>query len=387
MKTSSADSPEILIVAAEASSSLYALRLLEHWQKTGKSVRAFGIGNRDMEKIGFECLGRSEELAVVGFSEVIKHWGDIRGAFDRLVEAAAARRPKVVLLLDYPDFNLRLAKKLKKLGLRVVYYISPQVWAWRQGRVKLIRKVVDRMMVVFPFEVDFYQEHDVPVDFVGHPLLDEIRPDLFDQKEQNILRQRYGIGESDLVLGLMPGSRNSELGHHLETQLKVAQKLIEQNSHVKAALLVAPNFSVDEIRAQLPQLKMPLTLVKDEPFRMISLVDVMLCASGTATLMVGLMGKPMVIMYKMSPMTAWIAKTFVRSTSHFGLINLVLGESVVPELFQGDASVERLSEELTLLLQNPTRRAQLHEKLMNSHARLGQKGATVRVAEILESML
>lgn len=381
----SRDSPKILIVAAEASSCLYARRLLEHWQSQEFKVEAFGIGDSAMADAGFEILARAEDLAVVGLQEVLAHWSVIKQAFHKLLVAAETRRPDVVLLLDYPGFNLRLAKKLKAMGIKVVYYISPQVWAWRTGRVNLIRRIVDRMLVVLPFEVPFYQTHDVNVDFVGHPLLDELKPGLLDIKFQSIRRAKYGIGESDLVLALMPGSRNSELKHHLATQLETARRLYKEFPKLKVVLLVAPNFSKQQLVSQLGELEFPLIIVKDEPFQMIALADVVLVASGTATLMVGLMQKPMVVMYKMNSITAWLAKKFVRHTRYFALINLVLDELVVTELFQGDANPEKLSRELGVLLQSSSARRVLAEKLAIARSRLGHSGATKRVADILNS--
>lgn len=381
----SADSRKVLIVAAEASSCLYAERLLQHWKKHNISVEAFGIGDERMAREGFECLGRAEELAVVGLQEVISHWGVIKKAFYDLLKAAEERRPQVVLLLDYPGFNLRLAKKLKRLGIPVVYYISPQIWAWRQGRVKDIRKNIDRMLVVFPFETEFYAQHGVKVDFVGHPLLDELDPKHFDQKERSLHRAKYGIREDEVVLALMPGSRGSELRHHLETQLEAARTLVGKIPNLKVALFVAPNFSKEAIQDRLNGLDFPLMLIKDEPFSMIDLADVVLCASGTATLMVGLLEKPMLIMYKMSRLTAWVARMLVTSTKHFGLINLVLDERVAPELFQEEADAPHLVRELEPLLTDGALRARMSERLRPAKDRLGTKGATERVAEALEA--
>ncbi len=173
-------SNRILIIAAEASSCLYAQRLLQHWKKQDFNVEAFGIGDTAMAAEGFECLARAEDLAVVGLAEVFAHWSEIKAAFNLMVDQAKERRPQVVLLLDYPGFNLRFAKKMKALGIPVVYYISPQVWAWKTGRVKTIREVVAKMLVVFPFEKDFYAEYNMDVEFVGHPLLDELNPSHFE---------------------------------------------------------------------------------------------------------------------------------------------------------------------------------------------------------------
>ncbi len=381
---SSDTSSKILIVAAEASSSLYAKRLLEIWKAQGKSVQAFGIGSRDMEQAGFEILGRSEELAVVGIQEVIAHWGLIKSTFYSLLKKAEAEKPDFALLLDYPDFNMRLAKKLKALGIPVVYYISPQIWAWRQGRIKKIKTLVDKMLVLFPFEKNFYEDHGVPCDFVGHPLLDELRPELLDPKEIQLRRLKYGLSNEGKIVGLMPGSRNSELKHHLETQLAVAKQLWEKDRSRQFVLFVAPTFSKEDVHERLPRLDFPLQLIQGEPFEMISLADVVLTASGTATLMVGLMEKPMIIMYKMNPITAMIAKTFVTATKYFGMINLILDDEVGKELFQEQASVENLTGELEKLLNDEALYLRKVEQLHGVRGALGDLGASRRVAESLE---
>lgn len=377
------ESPRVLIVAAEASSCLYAQRLLEHWRDNGQTVEAFGIGNQAMADLGFECLARAEDLAVVGLMEVFSHWSEIKKAFYDLVEAARVRKPHVVLLLDYPGFNLRFAKKLKALGVPVVYYISPQVWAWKQGRVKLIQEVIDKMLVVFPFEVEFYKKFGMEVEFVGHPLLDELKGEYSDPEVRRQRRNRYGIQDGDMVLALMPGSRNSELKHHLGVQLNAARTLMSRFPNLKTALFVAPNFTTEEIQTWLGDLDIPLIVIKDEPFRMIDLADVVLCASGTATLMVGLLEKPMVIMYRMNPVTAFLAKRFVRSTKYFGLINLVLDRLAVPEVFQDQARSENLVKLLEEIIGSESQRREMREALGPARERLGSAGATQRVAQAL----
>lgn len=376
--------PRIMIVAAEASSALYAQRLLEHWQAEGFSVEAFGIGSRDMEKLGFEILGRSEELAVVGVQEVLAHWPLIKQTFYKLVEAAEQRRPQVILLLDYPDFNLRLAKKLKALKIPIVYYISPQIWAWRQGRVKIMKKWIDKVLVLFPFEKKFYQEHGVPCEFVGHPLLDELQDEFLDPKLSRSRREKYGLRSEDPVVALMPGSRRSELKHHLNSQLQVAERLYQAHPNRQFVLIVAPTFAKEEMQGLLPNLRFPLQLVQGNSFEMLSLCDVVLTASGTATLIVGLMEKPMVIMYKMNALTAFIAKRVVTKTPFFGMINLILNERVVPELFQEQASVENLTLELEKLLEDSALARATKDKLRLAKKALGDKGATQRVAQSLK---
>lgn len=372
------------MVAAEASSSLYGLRLLQHWKSQGLDVDAFGIGSRDMEKAGFRIIGRSEELAVVGLQEIISNFGLIKNAFHGLLDAARECKPNVALLLDYPDFNLRLAKKLKAMGIPVVYYISPQIWAWRPARVKLIKERVDKMLVLFPFEKKFYDEHDVRAEFVGHPLLDELDSKFFSSEYRDLHRAKYGVLPNDLLLALMPGSRHSEIKHHLDVQLQAARRLYARFPALKIALLVAPTFEKDQMQSLLDSVDFPLTVVKDEPFEMIHLADAVLCASGTATLMVGLMEKPMVIMYRMNSMTAFFAKRFVNLTRHFGLINLILDERAVPEVFQEQASPANLAGLLGEMIGSETYRDELRTKLASAKDRLGDQGATRRVARSLE---
>jgi lipid-A-disaccharide synthase len=356
---------------------------LQHWKQSGVDVEAFGIGNGAMSAEGFECLARAEDLAVVGLQEVISHWGVIKKAFYDLLQAAKDRRPQVVLLLDYPGFNLRFAKRLKALAIPVVYYISPQVWAWHTSRVKTIRKFVEKMLVVFPFEVEFYKHHGVAVEFVGHPLLDELDRGQFHPEQRALHRAKFGIGADDLVLALMPGSRESELKHHLTTQLNCVRELRGKHPHLKVMLFVAPNFTKEQVQSRLSDLDFPLILIKDEPFSMIDLADVVLCASGTATLMVGLLEKPMVIMYKMNALTAFLAKRFVRRTKYFGLINLVLDQLVAPELFQERADTPHLAAALGGLIGSPSERQDMATRLKPAKDRLGHRGATARVAQAL----
>lgn len=378
---------QILIVAAEASSALYAQRLLEHWRRQGLDFHAFGIGSSDMEALGFERLGKSEELAVMGFVEVAKHFRKIKSVFNQLVVEAEKRRPQFVLLLDYPDFNLRLAKKMKALGIPVVYYISPQVWAWRKSRVHFIKKHVDKMLCLLPFEKDFYKQHGVDVEFVGHPMLDEIDPKLFDAKERDFSRSRYGVSSSDTWVGLMPGSRNAELEKHLAVQLEVAKRMHLQRPDLKFALLVAPSYTAEELKQRLPAYDIPLSFIKDDPMKMVSLVDIVLVASGTATLVVGLLQKPMVIMYKMSPLTVWIARKIVKGTRFFGLINLVLGKKVVPELLQDEASVENLTTEMMKYVNDIEYRKRVEQELAQAPHVLGDRGVTARVANYVQAYL
>jgi lipid-A-disaccharide synthase len=327
-------------------------------------------------------------MAVVGLSEVIKHFPLIRRVYHSLLEECDRTKPAFALLLDYPDFNLRLAKDLKKRGIKVVYYISPQVWAWRRRRVKLIKKVVDEMLVLFPFEEPFYQTHGVKVSFVGHPLLDELimRDSTATGTRDDSIRfrrERFGIQKSELVLGLMPGSRESELKHHLADQLKAAELLAKRYPHVRPVVLCAPTIDRDRLQQAVAEMAVPVQIFKFEPLEMIETCDILLVASGTATLMVGLLERPMVIMYRMSPLTAWLAKRLVRHTKFFGMVNLILEKEAMRELFQELASPENMATELEKLLNENVRREKAQD-LRVLKEKLGEAGATLRVVKHLE---
>ena len=380
-------SKSILIVAAEASSSHYALKLMKVLKEREPDLEFFGAGSKEMEAFGFERLGKSEEMAVVGASEIFKHFGHLRGVFYRLLEEAEKRRPRLVILMDYPEFNLFLSRKLFALDIPCFYYISPQVWAWRQGRVKTIKKFCKKVFLLFPFEVDFYSRHQVPYEFVGHPLLDELDPQLFEPEQLQIMRSQRGIAQKEVVLGLMPGSRRGEIEKLFAIQLEVARRLYKRIPHLKVLIMVAPTVEKEDLHPYLNDMKIPFMMIKDDPFRMIAISDYVLAASGTATLMVGLLHKPMVVMYKMSKMTELFVKAFVRGVKYFCLVNLILKDEVVPERMQAQANPDVLEALLYDIMSSPERTKLIQYELKKLTSHLGEKGATERVAASLQEYL
>ncbi len=377
----------IMIVAAEASSSHYALKLMKVLKDQDPDLTFFGAGSKEMEAFGFERFGKSEEMAVVGASEIIKHFGHLRGIFNRLLLEARQRQPRLVILMDYPEFNLFLSRKLFALNIPCFYYISPQVWAWRQGRVKTIKKFCRQVFLLFPFEVDFYSRHQVPYAFVGHPLLDELDPQFFDRELIQLLRSQRGISAEEVVLGLMPGSRRGEIEKLFLIQLEVATRLYRRIPNLKVLIMVAPTVEKEDLHPYLADVKIPFMMVKDDPFRMIAISDYVLAASGTATLMVGLLHKPMVVMYKMSKMTEWFVKAFVRGVKYFCLVNLILKNEVVPERMQAEANPDVLEKLLYEIMSSPERTQQIRSELQKLASHLGEKGATNRVAAALQDYL
>lgn len=376
---------KILIVAAEASSVAYAEDLMKFWQAQGKAYSYFGVGSRSMEALGFRCFGHAEEMAVMGFSEVLKHYSDIKKVFHSIVAEVDRERPDVAVLLDYPGFNLRLSRELQTRQIPVVYYISPQIWAWKKKRVYTVKAFVSKMLVVFPFEVDFYRQFEVPVEYVGHPLLDQLRPELFDSDQILLRRQRLGILPEHRVLALMPGSRKQEIERHLGVQLKVAEQLLRSHKDLKILLFVAPTLTKEYVQDRLEELKIPVVLLQDEPFNMISLADAVLAASGTATLMVGLLEKPMVIMYRVSWLSAFIGRRLVKG--FFGLVNLLSKREIVPEIFQERATPEVLGPLIERSLYDQGYRDEVVSNLRLLKSNLGEKGVTPRVAAAIEKFL
>lgn len=376
---------KILIVAAEASSVLYAEQLMNHWAAQGKSYHYFGVGSRSMEKLGFRSFGLAEEMAVMGFTEVIKHYSSIKKVFNDLLQEIDKEKPAIAILIDYPGFNLRLSKELHQRQIPVVYYISPQIWAWKKKRIYTVQAFVTKMLVVFPFEVDFYKSYNVPVEYVGHPLLDELRPEHFDAHNRRLRLGRLGITPDQKVLGLMPGSRKQEVERHLQVQIKVAEDLYKKHSNLKILLLVAPTLSKEYIQDQLASLKIPVIVVQDEPFNMISLPDAILAASGTATLMVGLLEKPMVIMYKVSALTAFIGRRLVKG--FFGLVNILSRREIVPEIFQEKATPQVLAPLIERALFDDVYREMVIKDLRALRLSLGAPGVTPRVAAAIDQFL
>jgi lipid-A-disaccharide synthase len=381
---------QVMIVAAEASSAHFAQRLLEYWKENKSEVIAFGVGSDQMENLGFQRLGNAEEMAVVGIQEVIEHYPKLKAVFHALVEAVQTRKPDLIILMDYPDFNLRLAKEVNKFNVPVVYYISPQVWVWRKSRVNLIKQYCKKVLCLFPFEVEFYTKKNVPVEFVGHPLLDEIKEQYFSQEFLQTKRGRFGFKKEEIVIGLMPGSRKSELKLNFPFQIQAANKLYKYNNKLRFAILVAPTFSkeqvqnfIDELKTHSPQF--PYSIIKDEPTDMISLVDYVLAASGTATLLVALLQKPMVIMYRLKWSTYIFAKLFVHGVSMVGMPNLIMGKKIVPECIQ--TSSDTLFVEMKKYLDDIQYTQNVRHDLSQIRTRLGDRGATSRVAKTLEEYL
>ncbi|HEV2854890.1 MAG TPA: lipid-A-disaccharide synthase [Thermoanaerobaculia bacterium] len=361
----------MLVVAGEASGDLHGARLIAELRRRVPGLSTFGLGGDEMRAAGLEAVAHSSEISVVGITEVLKVLPRAHEIFASLLREVDRRRPALALLIDFPDFNLRLAKELKSRGVEVVYYISPQVWAWRRGRVKTIARIVDRMLVLFPFEVDFYREHGVDVVHVGHPLVDEVPspPQAWDRGEP---------AGGPYRVALLPGSRMSEVEALLPTLLEAVRKLAARLP-VEAHLIKAPTISRDLLEEHVELAGLPVVIVSDDRFTAIADSHLALCASGTATLEVGLLGTPMIMVYRLASWTYALAKLMVR-LPNVSLVNLVSGRRVVPELIQGEANPERIAAEAERLLTDAAAREEMRSGLAELRGRLGTGGASGRAA-------
>ncbi|HKV07501.1 MAG TPA: lipid-A-disaccharide synthase [Thermoanaerobaculia bacterium] len=369
---------ELLVVAGEASGDLHGARLISELRLLVPDLLPFGLGGDEMRAAGLDALAHSSEISVVGITEVLKVLPRARQIFADLLRAVDRRRPRLAVLIDFPDFNLRLAKELEERGVEVVYYISPQVWAWRRGRVKSIAKVVDRMLVLFPFEVDFYREHEVDVVHVGHPLVDEVP----------VLPQAWDRGEpkgEPYRVAILPGSRVSEIEALLPVMLEAA-RLLASELPVEIRLIKAPTVPHDLVDEMIELAGLPVEIVSEDRFLAIADSHLALCASGTATLEVGLLGVPMVVLYRLGSWTYLLAKMLVH-LPYVSLVNLVLGEKVVPELIQGRANPESIVAEAEEILTDAGVRDRMRAGLAGLRAKLGEGGASRRAAREVAELL
>ena len=382
MVAANADSLSVLISAGEASGDRHAAGLMEAAARlTGdrKRIRFFGLGGDAMAAAGLEPVAHSDEVAVVGIAEVVRELPRIRRVFRKLLLATETRRPSLAVLVDFPDFNLRLARCLRRRGIPVLYYVSPQVWAWRRRRVRTIARLVDRMLVLFPFEVDVYRGHELHVDHVGHPLVDDV-PEL-----ESAWERQDGVPERP-VLALLPGSRNSEVRRILPPMLRAAAELIGTAERAgRVRLILAPTVDPELVRrliASGPLDGDELDVVRADRFAAVAGSHLALCASGTATLEVGLLGTPMVVVYRVSPLTYAVGRLLV-DLPFVSLVNLVLGRQVVPELLQAEADHERMAAAATRLLSRRTRIDAMRAALAGLRLTLGASGASERAAGCL----
>ncbi|MBS2029659.1 MAG: lipid-A-disaccharide synthase [Deltaproteobacteria bacterium] len=376
--------PNILIVAGEASGDLHASALLRELKARAPGLRAFGMGGSLTQAEGLEALADARDISVMGLVEVLPAIPRILGVMNKLAAAARERKPDVAILVDLPDFNLRLAKKLHALGIPVAYYVSPTVWAWRKGRLKTIQRYVARMMCIFPFEERFYAENGVQARYVGNPTLDELGPPLAPEAA----RKSLGLDPDPTkpVLALLPGSRRGEVTRIFPAMLQAARLLLRERPGLRIVVPVAPTLDRELLTSTAAAYSLPLTLVDGRAPDVVAASDAAVVASGTAVLEAGLMQRPMVVVYRVSQISFWIAKLLVK-VAHVAIVNLLAGKEIVPELLQADMQPERIAGELRRLLDDPVARSKQLQGLAEVRTSLGQPGASARAADEVLGLL
>lgn len=373
----------VMIIAGEASGDLHAAKLVSAVRNRRPDIFFYGIGGPDMKSAGVEVLVDSSELAVVGIVEIWNHRKVIFGALHKMENELRNNPPDLLILVDYPEFNLRLAKTAKQCGVKVLYYISPQVWAWRQYRVKKIRERVDMMAVVFPFEEAFYLQHHVPVTFVGHPLVDEVKP----SADKQTLLNEFSLQDNRPIIGLFPGSRRSEIKRLLPVILASARKLKKLHPEAQFLLPLAPTLNHEDIETRLEEYKdLQIRVISERAYDVMQMCDVIITVSGTVTLEISLIGTPMVIINKVAFLTYVIVHRMLK-IKHIGLCNIVADKRVAPELIQYDATPEKISEAAHELLTNSERHQQVRQGLLEIEKMLGAKGGIDNITNLTISML
>lgn len=375
----------VLIIAGEASGDMHGASLIRELKKLDSSLKIFGIGGNKMEAEGMELIYHIDKMAFLGFVEVIKHLPFIKKVQRDLIYETKKRRIKQVILIDYPGFNLSIAKKLKQLEpelkLELIYYITPQVWAWGKSRVKQIRKLFSRVLVVFPFEEKFFKEKNVNAEYVGHPLITEINNYEFVPKK--LLYDKFNLDPAKEILLILPGSRKQEVKSIFPEAIKAASKIADD---LNMQIVVACADNLDEnIFYTLTELK-NFKVIKNQTYDLLKNAKFGIVKSGTSTLEAGLMQMPMVIVYKTSWLTYLIGKSLVK-INNIGMANIILNEQVVPELIQSDANADKIYDEAKNILSNENVYQNIKIKLGRIKEVLGNKNAAQNAAKIIYSLI
>ena len=371
-----------MIVAGEASGDIYGADLVREALLLDPGLQFYGIGGGRMRTAGVEILVDSADMAVMGLVEVLKHFRVISAAYFKLKTLLNNSPPDLLILIDYPGFNLRLAGAAKKAGVKVLYYISPKVWAWKAGRIRKIAATVDRMAVIFPFEVPLYEKAGVPVSFVGHPMLDLVSVSL----RRGEAAASFDLDPSRKIVGLFPGSRRSEVERILPAILAAAELLQRRFPGLQFVIPLASTLSEEDILPHLKQTGIMPVITRQRIHDLIRACDAVISVSGTVTLEIALVGTPMVIIYKLAPVTYQVAKRLVH-IEHVGLCNIVAGETIVRELLQDDASPEKIAAEIGTILSDADYEHAMKEKLAAIQGKLGGGGASRNVAELVDQLV
>ena len=358
---------------------MYAARLATALQAR-LDVRLFGMGGPQMQAAGVEIVMNYEEVAVVGITEILRHLPALLKAMESIVAEAEKRKPALAILTDFPGFHLRLARKLQRRGIPNVYYICPQFWAWRPWRVNLIRRRFEKALCIFPFEKEFFSKAGVSTEFIGHPLVGTVNA----TKDRKQFCEEHGLVPGKALVTVLPGSRKGELFHHLPVLQEACARI---DARIPAQFLVAAAHPKDVQMLQAGWAAgLKVHVVEGETYNALAAADAAIVSSGTATVEAALLDAPMVVVYRVSPLTAALAKPLVR-TPCFAMVNLIAQKKVVPELVQDDFTPEKVAGEVIRLLQDPNSRTTMKAGLAEVRKRLGPPGAVERAADAIAGLL
>lgn len=379
-----AASPSIMFVAGENSGDLHGARVIEHLRRMYPGGNFYGFGGDRMEKAGMVLEENlAQKLPIIGLTQVIKNFPKIKELLRRAADMLRTRKPDLLVLIDYPGFNLRTAAAARELGVPVVYYISPQVWAWHRERLKIIQRNVDKMLVILPFEADMYQQEGIDAQYVGHPLQD----DLTSVTPRPTVLKKLGIADDAEVIGLMPGSRNSEIVRHLTPMLEAARLIQKRKPGVRFVLPRASTIAPELLSKYLDRFPDVQVAIAEEDHKSVrAAMDFVICKSGTSTLEYALLGVPMVIIYKASWLTGFIARRVLK-IPHIGLVNIVAGREVAPELLQEQATGAQIGERVLAILDDEKRLQDMKNQMEQVRETIGGPGASLRVAEAVGEFL
>ena len=381
---------EVMIAAGEASGDMHGAALVRAMQELRPGLHFCGMGGKELEQAGVEMLCDAAKLAVVGAVEVLSHLGDILKARKALLERMRVKKTALLILIDYPDFNLLLARQAKKLGIPIFYYISPQIWAWRKRRVHTIGRLADCVAVILPFEEAIYTRHGYRAVFVGHPLLDSVRPDL----ARSQFMRKHQLEEDAQLIGLLPGSRKKEVESLLPVFLETAALLCAEDPGRRRTFLIPQASTIsrallEENGLAAYQDRLDCRVITEDRYSMMAACDACLAASGTVTLELALLHVPSVVAYRVASHTYWLGRLIIRSLTFFSLPNLIAGRELVPELLQDEVRPQQLLAELKPLLKDGAARTAMLEGFTALRLQLGETGAAQRAAtlalEVLDS--
>lgn len=379
-----ADSKPLMVMfsAGETSGDQHAAALFAELKARRPDLLGIGMGGPKMAAAGIDIRYDSSQIAVIGVIEVIKHYPEIRNTLTRMKRLLVDEQPDLLVCVDYKEFNFKLASFAKKIGVKVLFYVSPQVWAWRPGRVKQYGKVIDMMAVIFPFETAYYEAENVPVRYVGHPSVDKVKP-LRGNDEDRLL---FGLATDKPVVGLMPGSRANEIKRLLPVMLAAAQKLETEFPGVRFILPQAASITDELLAEYLRPSPVNVIVIKNQAYDVIQCCDAIMASSGTASLEIALLGVPMLICYKLAPITYWLGRLLVK-TPFIGLPNIIAGTAIVKEFIQHEANPENLAEEMRRLLTEDGYADSMRAELAKVRRQLGVGGASKIMAELALELL